>query len=208
MTASSPKTLLISEISDGGAQMRVEMNTQVVIDYAEEMAGGAIFPPVIVYHDGADHWLGDGYHRVEAARKIGRDSIDAEVRDGTKRDAILLGIGANATHGLRRSQADKRRAVETLLRDDEWSKLSDRQIAKKAKVDHKTVGKIRRELLGGEIPSDRPGIHFDQQAIQTNPDPALRSSSVVGDILRSISNDALVQECLRLGFFVELCNED
>ena len=63
------------------------------------MLDGAVFPPVIVFHDGADYWLADGFHRVEAARKIDRKEIEAEIRDGTARDAILHGIGANATHG-------------------------------------------------------------------------------------------------------------
>ena len=86
--------------------MRVEMNEQTIADYAEEMAGGAVFPPVIVYHDAEVYWLADGFHRVEAARKLGRESIDAEIREGTDRDAILNGIGANARHGLRRTQTD------------------------------------------------------------------------------------------------------
>ena len=98
----------LSDIQDGGAQMRVEMKPDVVLDYADDMAAGAIFPPVIVYHDGTDYWLGDGFHRVEAARKIERETIDAEVRDGDMRQATLHGIGSNASHGLRRTQADTR----------------------------------------------------------------------------------------------------
>ena len=57
--------------------------------------------------------------------------------------------------GLRRTQADKRRAVERLLKDTDWSRWSDRKIAEVAKVDHKTVGTIRRELRG-EFPTPAP----------------------------------------------------
>ena len=57
-------------------------------------------------------------------------------------------VGANDTHGLRRSQADRRNAVLTLLRDPEWTRLSDRKIAEAARVDHKTVARTRRELTG------------------------------------------------------------
>jgi hypothetical protein len=159
--------ILLTSIRDGRAQMRVEMQPETVADYAADMLDGVVFPPVIIYHDGADHWLSDGFHRVEAARKIGRTEIDAEIREGTARDAILHGIGANATHGLRRSQADKRRAVERLLTDPEWAAWSDRKIAQVAKVDHKTVGKIRRELTG-EIPRAQANgwgnPHPDRQA--------------------------------------------
>lgn len=55
-------------------------------------------------------------------------------------------VGANATHGLRRTNADKRRAVETLLRDEEWGAKSDRWIAEKCGVGNQLVGHIRREL--------------------------------------------------------------
>ncbi len=119
----------ITMIGDSGAQMRVEMKPDVVLDYAEDMASGATFPPVVVYHDGTEYWLADGFHRVAAARKLERDTIEAEVIEGTARDAIIHGIGSNASHGLRRTQADKRRAVERLLRDEEWGTWSNRKIA-------------------------------------------------------------------------------
>ena len=144
----------IARIKDGGAQMRVEMRAETVHDYADDMLDGATFPPIIVFYDGTDYWLADGFHRVEAARKIGRETIDAEIREGSPRDAILYGIGSNASHGLRRTQADKRRAVERLLKDPEWARWSDRKIAEVAKVDHKTVGKIRRDL-SGEFPTGK-----------------------------------------------------
>ncbi len=195
-----PQSIAISDIQDGGAQMRVEMKPDVVRDYADDMAAGAIFPPVLVYHDGTDYWLADGFHRVAAARKIERETIDAEVREGTARDAIIQGIGANASHGLRRTQADKRRAVERLLRDEEWSKWSDRKIAKVAKVDHKTVGKIRRELLGGEFPT--PG-RPNGEIPRTNGKPKPTSGSVLKDMIETVPTEVLIEECERRGLRVE-----
>ncbi len=192
--------IALSDIQDGGAQMRVEMKPDVVLDYTEDMAAGATFPPVIVYFDGTDYWLGDGFHRVAAARKLERETIEAEVLDGDARQAILHGIGSNASHGLRRTQADKRRAVERLLRDEEWGTWSDRKIAKLAKVDHKTVGKIRRELLGGEFPtSARPNGDIPR----TNGMPNTTSGSVLKDLLKTISTEVLIEECERRGLKVE-----
>ena len=142
----------LADIQDGGAQMRVETRPEVVNEYTTDMLNGASFPPVVLYQDDdGRHWLGDGFHRVDAARKIERETMLAEVRHGTARDAILHAVGANAAHGLRRTQADKRRAVERLLRDPEWALWSLRRIADVAKVDHKTVAKIKAELTG-EIP--------------------------------------------------------
>ncbi len=49
------RSIPIADIGDGGAQMRVEMKPDVVLDYAEDMAAGATFPPVIVYFDGTEY---------------------------------------------------------------------------------------------------------------------------------------------------------
>ncbi len=194
------QSIALCDIGDGGAQMRVEMKPDVVLDYAEDMAAGATFPPVEVYYDGSIYWLADGYHRVAAARKIERETIDAEVLDGDARQAILHGIGSNASHGLRRTQADKRRAVERLLRDEEWSKWSDRQIAKVAKVDHKTVAAVRRDLLGGEFPTPaRPKGEIPR----TNGKPNPASGSVLLDMLKTISTGVLIEECARRGLNVQ-----
>jgi hypothetical protein len=184
--------------------MRVEMRVETVNDYANDMLDGAVFPPVILYDDGTDLWLADGFHRLEAARKINRDTILAEVREGTARDAILHGIGSNAAHGLRRTQADKRRAVERLLKDPEWARWSDRKIAKAARVDHKTVGAIRRELTG-EFPTGTAAKGKSGEiATPAKPNgmPGDRAS-LLGDVLRTVPNDVLIAECRRRGLTVE-----
>jgi hypothetical protein len=129
--------------TDGGTQPRAELDYGVIQDYAQQMWEGAVFPDVIVFYDGVDYWLGDGFHRYHATTRICRETINAEVRQGTRRDAQLYSVGANATHGLRRTNADKRRAVETLLRDPEWGKWSNREIARKCGVDEGTVRNIR-----------------------------------------------------------------
>jgi preprotein translocase subunit YajC len=138
---------------DGGTQSRAEMNMTTVEEYAEAMKEGAQFPPVIVFYDGQDYWLADGFHRVAAAKKAELIEIAADVRQGEKRDAVLMSVSVNSNHGLRRTQADKRRAIEVLLRDDTWREWSDREIARRVSVDHKTVGSVRAELVQrGEIP--------------------------------------------------------
>jgi hypothetical protein len=193
----------LSRIKDPGAQMRVEMRTETVNEYAEAMLNGADFPSVILYHDDGtdDYWLGDGFHRVAAARKIERETIKAEVREGTARDAVLCGVGANATHGLQRTQADKRRAIERLLRDPEWARWSDRKIAETANVDHKTVGKIRRELLRGEIPTATAatanlGGEFPTRTGKPS------GGSLIDGLIRTLRDEVLIAECRRRGLTV------
>ncbi|MBI1924383.1 ParB N-terminal domain-containing protein [Candidatus Poribacteria bacterium] len=116
------KTLEISGMTvDPHIQARETMVSQVVTEYAEAMQAGDLFPQVDVYHDGETDWLADGFHRVEAAKRCGKATIDAVIHEGNRRDATLHSVGSNANHGLRRSNEDKRKAVMTLLEDEEWS---------------------------------------------------------------------------------------
>jgi len=73
--------------------------------------------------------------------------IYADVRTGTKRDAILYSVSANDAHGLRRSNEDKRKAVLTLLNDGEWARWSDSEIARRCAVHHSFVGDMRKKSL-------------------------------------------------------------
>lgn len=129
---------------DGGTQPRAELNQTAVSEYAEAMTAGATMPPVTLFFDGSSYWLADGFHRYHATRKIGAMKIAADVREGTQRDAILHSAGSNGTHGLRRTNEDKRRAVQSLLDDDEWSQWSDRKIAEHCGVSAPFVSAIRR----------------------------------------------------------------
>jgi hypothetical protein len=76
-----------------------------------------IFSPVLVFCDGSDYWLADGFHRLAGRQSLELPAIAVDIRQGARRDAILYSVGANAYHGLRRTNADKRRAVLMLLQD-------------------------------------------------------------------------------------------
>lgn len=128
---------------DGGTQPRAELREDTITEYAEAMAGGALFPPVDVFYDGADYWLADGFHRWHAAKKLGLTDISAQVHQGTLRDAVLFSVSANAAHGMRRTNEDKRRAVMRLLEDLEWGRWSNREIAKRCAVSEYMVRAMR-----------------------------------------------------------------
>lgn len=187
-------------------QMRVVgIDPSTVASYADDLRNGATFPAIEVYHDpdGRYH-LADGFHRVEAARQAEHHSILAEVKPGTSRDATLAACAANATHGLRRTNEDKRRAILAMLHDPEWAKWSDRAIAKACAVAHKSVAKVRRELTapkGGEIPI-RPMGDGTPDAPRSNGEIPTTPSSMVERMLATVSDAALIAECRRRGLAV------
>lgn len=144
------KTVNIQAIViDKGTQSRAQISEDTVTDYAEAMQAGDTFPPVTVYHDGVDYYLADGFHRLHAAKRLGKASIQAEVKTGTLRDAILFSLGANDKHGLRRSNADKRKCVRTLLEDFEWGELTVNEMARICAVSPQLVLAVKQEMDGG-----------------------------------------------------------
>ena len=141
------KTLLINEISvDPNLQSRVSINQNVVNDYAEAIQSTDTLPPLTVFHDGICYFLADGFHRLQAHKTLGRDRVSVEVMDGGRRDAFIFALSANAEHGLRRTHADKRRAVQMALEDPELGQCSNREIAKLCKVSHSFVNATRESL--------------------------------------------------------------
>jgi hypothetical protein len=131
---------------DGGTQPRQFINEDVVNDYSELLLDDVQFPPIVVFNDGANYWLVDGFHRFHANKKAGFLDIEAEVHNGTRRDAVLWSVGANSVHGLRRTNEDKRKAVLTLLNDLEWSEWSDSEIARHCHVSHVYVGRVKKTI--------------------------------------------------------------
>ena len=108
-----PKTIRV----DGGTQPRAELLIEVMEDYAEQMRGGVEFPPITVFFDGKDYWLVDGFHRLGAHQRVRPNAaIEADVIQGTQSEAQWYSLGANKTHGLRRTPEDRRRAVQAALR--------------------------------------------------------------------------------------------
>lgn len=128
-------------------QNRVSIDQSIVSEYAELLINGVSLPDITVFFDGADYWLADGFHRYHAAKQIGALDINADVREGTLRDAILFAVGVNHAHGLKRTNADKRKAVQTLLDDVEWRKWSNSEIARRCHVSDMLVADVKKSSL-------------------------------------------------------------
>lgn len=147
-TATTERLPLAKITRDLALNCRAEgVNEATAAEYAEALANGAKLPPIVVFKDGETYRLADGFHRCRAHELAGKAEIEAEVRHGGEREARLHSVGCNAAHGLRRTSADKRRAVEVLLLDPEWTKKSDRWIADACGVSDPFVGKLRAQVL-------------------------------------------------------------
>lgn len=183
--------------TDGGTQPRGHIDELVVARYVEDLEAGAEFPPIVAFFDGTDYWLADGFHRWRAHGTAKRETILADIRQGTQRDAVLFSVGANATHGYPRTNADKRRAVLKLLHDSEWSRFPDREIARLCAVSNRMVSNVRNEIKpapsvnGSQIEREtsrtvtRGGSTFDMNVGRIGSNPAPRAPSPPPPIVRS-----------------------
>ncbi|MGO7426913.1 hypothetical protein ACCT09_45995, partial [Rhizobium ruizarguesonis] len=86
-------------------QIRERTERYTVRRYAEQMAGGAEFPPIKVTRtDPSDETKGytlvDGWHRVEATKVNGGRTIVAEVVVARPEEIAWLAVIANRSHGL------------------------------------------------------------------------------------------------------------
>jgi hypothetical protein len=144
------------------AQPRVSLVAQRVEDYTQDMKRGNAFPPLDVFEDSEGvFWLSDGFHRRSAALQAEVETIECLVRPGGLREAILHSCGANAVHGLRRTNEDKHRAVTKLLGDKEWARWGDREIARQCNVSNEFVGKLREQIKpASSVNVDRSRIVF------------------------------------------------
>ena len=176
----------IEDLNTRDLQTRAALNEDTVSDYAEAMERGDKFPPVTVFTDGAEYYLADGFHRVEALRRIGKKSVTAELQDGDYKAALLYALKANSTHGLRRTNADKRHALEMAWNAREHlfgGEPSDALLADVCGVTRRTVLNWKSstgcEIFTPCTPSENPqqgrnGSYPDTPAAPTMPTRPIR----------------------------------
>ena len=171
----SEQVLELSAIrTDGETQPRVAIDPAVVQEYADALQAGAEFPSVTVVHDGATYWLVDGFHRFFAHRRLNRTQIKAEVLTGELAEARWLSLGANKTHGVRRTNPDKVNAVRRALKLR--SDMSDRGIAEHVGVSHSMVATHRAALTAT--------VNRLQSASSQSPGPVAKNAAAIPRIGR------------------------
>ena len=73
-------------------------------------------PPVVVVDTPEGLLLADGYHRVAASRRLGLEEVEAEVRPGTRRDALQqIGLALVGAAGARLATVPGLQAGQTTL---------------------------------------------------------------------------------------------
>jgi ParB-like chromosome segregation protein Spo0J len=83
-------TIPIADLMEGPIEAsRSHLNADRVDHYMETLDDAS---PVTVFRTNIELILSDGHHRVEAARRLGRTTIEADVRPGSRDDALQFAI--------------------------------------------------------------------------------------------------------------------
>lgn len=154
----SVETIRLADVSaDERLQTRASgLDEAVIGEYAAAFKAGEKMPPGVVYRDAAGvNWLSQGFHRQAGARLAGLVELPYEVRAGEFADAKLDAAASNKTHGLRRTNEDKRRAVRFVLEiRPDWT---DSRIAEHVGVSLNFVTDIRAEVAATDSPDEPEG---------------------------------------------------
>ena len=139
--------LALSEIElDAELQQREDgLQAETVSEYAAVVDD---LDPAVVFDDGEKKRLADGFHTFAANDKAGRKEMRCHIIDGDWLAAFEYSLGANSRHGLRRTNADKWKAIRNAHRVNAKLALnwSNREIARKCRVSDMTVAKVLAEL--------------------------------------------------------------
>jgi ParB-like chromosome segregation protein Spo0J len=147
-------------------------------------------PPILVHR--VTMRVIDGMHRLQAAARRGRETIEVRFVDGDERDLFVLAVQTNTQHGLPLSLRDRIAAATRVASSHpHWS---DRLIAELTGLSANTVGSVRKRSsediprvdgrvgrdgkvrplntghgrqLAGAIMTERPGVSVREVARET-----------------------------------------
>lgn len=126
----------------GEHEDRVEMFARLLSTSPDEV------PPAILVEADGRRLIADGWHRILAAARLAANEVRAIVLPSAagmsaEQTARLIGARMTARASQPLTKAERKELALALAEDHpDWS---DRQIARECGLDHKTVGRLRRQ---------------------------------------------------------------
>jgi len=217
------KELEIKDIEvDIKYQARVAMSLDLIQEYQERIEQGDEFPAIELFEVENRYILVDGFHRLSAYKKLNQAKVKAKiVTKKSERDALLYTTTANSNNGLRRSREDIKKAIKTLLEDSEWSRWSERKIARVVKTTPYMVRVVKKMINFKEpdsIKFDRDGKEFEttlnsaknrnkRRSIYQREAKVEADFEVTGELEdRGVDNDLKVKDRVNASDSVEILN--
>ena len=152
-------------IMDSGTQSRADqVPDSVVQEYMGLRADGVVLPPISVVSDGVHHWPTGWLYSVSGWKN---PSVTIRFRQMLRPGLSKMRYGRRSpqtdTHGVARTNADKRKAVLLALAHPHAKGMKSREIAKHTGVHHSTVCAILNEQKVGS------SVGIRQEAVACEP---------------------------------------
>ena len=142
---------------------RAHVDESVVNEYAMAMKNGAVFPAITVFAEqgSSRYFLAGGEHRLLACQKADpkKKTVGVDVKQGGLHEALHFALSSNNDHGLRRSNADKNKAVTMALADAYYDDWSLRQVGELCQVSHNMVKEVKQAQIDKLSSDDSPGAN-------------------------------------------------
>ena len=98
----------------------------IVTSYIQEIEPTRTCSALKACFDGTDYWLFDGYHRLEAMRRLGFNTCSVQIFKGSRRDAFRRYIKDKLRCGEIKIF---KHCLQILTEDKEWSNLDTSKLA-------------------------------------------------------------------------------
>jgi len=132
--------------------------------------------PIVVYDIKGELYCVEGFTRGEAAHKARWDEVYVEIHKGTEQKAMIAALGANATHGKARTNADKRNAVLRALEELTAAKWTPPKIAQVCNVSDQFVRNMIKRREKGQ--TSKAGV---ESALAPQPEAETSSPATKAD---------------------------
>lgn len=150
-TGKKPRFVPLDEINAAAAvQIRSQLNQEAIEQYKDILDQ---MPPIDLFLTKTHGLvLADGFHRVEAARRVDRNELRAIITEGTLGDAMEWAVIANLKHGQPLRRGERHEAIVRLKRlHPGWSGVKIAKamgISGAAVSDALSTAQIRKEVVG------------------------------------------------------------
>lgn len=172
-----------------------QVRTKVNPEHVEALVLAETFSPIVVgsfstTSGDARLLVVDGHHRLEAAKRLQHETIEVRVFTGTVSEAVDYAYQSNLRNGLSLTLPEKKSYALKLLSDEPG--LSDREIGRRASLDNKTVGSLRRgENKDSNMPMQRQSISIGERIMKDilKLNPSEYTPSELAEEMQVVLND-------------------
>jgi uncharacterized ParB-like nuclease family protein len=102
------------------AEEVVPLSEGILNKYLAEIGSAQCCSKLGVCFDGTEYWLFDGYHRLEAMKRLGFNMCEIQVYKGTRRDALRRYIKDKLRCRGRQSFSVFKHCLNIISKDIEW----------------------------------------------------------------------------------------